>query len=76
MLLSGNRIPVLCNQENFLLRENNFKVRQALPNCHIVFKGARKNQLNTGRPANGMFIAIPDKFNGCVRDVSPENWRL
>ena len=67
---------MLSNQENFLLRGNNYKVKQALPNCHIVFKGGKKINLNKGRPANGMFIAIPDKFNGSIRDVSPEHWRL
>ena len=76
MSLCGNKIPVLCNQENFLLRENNYKVRQALPGCHIIFKGAKKVNLDKGRPANGMFLAIPDKFNGSILDVSPNHWRL
>ena len=76
MSLCGNKIPVLCNQENFLLRGNNYKVKQALPNCHIVFKGGKKTILDRGRPANGMFIAIPDKFNGSIQDVSPQHWRL
>ena len=76
MTLCGNKIPVLSNQENFLLKGNNYKVKQALPNCHIIFKGGKKQNLDRGRPSNGMFIAIPDRFNGSVLDVSPEHWRL
>ena len=76
MSICGNKIPVLCNQENFLLKGNSYKVNQALPNCHIIFKGGKKQSLDRGGPSNGMFIAIPDRFNGSILDVSPDHWRL
>lgn len=69
------KISILCNQENFVLRGNKFKINQALPNHHIIFKSAVKNNLD-GRPRNGMFIAIPDDIKGNVNDVSPQHWRI
>ena len=74
--MCGDRITVICNQENFLLHGNAYKIKQALPNCHIIFKEARKATLDNGRPANGMFIALPDAYRSCIKDVSPSHWRL
>ena len=76
LVLCGDKIPVICNQENFLLRGNSYKVQKALPNCHILFKSAKKENLDKGRPANGMFIALPMTYNSSILDVSPEHWRL
>ena len=67
--------PIVCNQENFLLKENNYKVSQSLPNARVVFKGAIKDSFD-GRPKNGMFIAIPLEIKELVRDVSPPQWRI
>ena len=66
---------ILCNQENFLLRNNKYKIKQALVGYHIIFKPAIKNSLD-GRPKNGMFIAVPNKLSGNIEDVSPKHWRL
>ena len=41
-----------------------------------IFKGGKKQSLDRGGPSNGMFIAIPDRFNGSILDVSPDHWRL
>ena len=74
--MCSNRITVLCNQENFLLRGNAYKVKQALPSCHILFKEAKKITLDNGRPSNGMFIALPSAYSNSIKDVSPDHWRL
>ena len=66
---------ILCNQENFLLRNNKYKIKQALKEYHIIFKPAIKNSLD-GRPKNGMFIAVPNEISGNIEDVSPKHWRL
>ena len=68
-------VPVLCNQENFLLQSNSYKVKQTLPECHIFFKKAEKKNLD-GRPRNGMFIAVPLEIKENVIDVSPFHWRV
>ena len=59
------RIPLLAgcdaiifNQENFLLKNNGYMARNALPQHHLIIKPAIKNGLE-GRPKNGMFIAVP-----------------
>ena len=75
MLNSETYFPILCNQENFLLYGNRFKVKQCLPHARIIFKKAVK-ELNEGRPKNGMFIAIPGEIKKCVKDVSPNHWRV
>ena len=31
-------VPILCNQENFLLLNNGYRVKQGLPDCHIFFE--------------------------------------
>ena len=67
--------PVLCNQENFLLKANCYKVSQCIPNARILFKEAIKYSFD-GRPKNGMFIAIPVEIKGLIRDVSPPHWRV
>ena len=71
----GNKIPVILNQENFLLKANNFKIKQCLPDFHIIVNPAEKKGLN-GRPKGGMFIAIPEHLKENVTDVSPGHWRL
>ena len=43
--VTGNRVPILCNQENFMLRENAFKLRQALPDYQLLINPAVKKDL-------------------------------
>ena len=67
---------MILNQENFLLKANNFKIKQCLPDFHIIVNQAEKEGLH-GRPKGGMFIAIPEKYKEEVTtDVSPGHWRL
>ena len=70
-----NYYPILCNQENFLLKGNNYKVKQSLPNARVIFKEAMKDSFE-GSPKNGMFMAIPLEIKELVRDVSPPHWRV
>ena len=37
MLENEHFVPILCNQENFLLLNTGYRVKQALPDCHIIF---------------------------------------
>ena len=68
-------VPILCNQEKFLLLNNGYRVKQALPDSHIFFK---KGEMDTiqGRPKNGMSIAVPNNIKENVCEVSPHHWRI
>ena len=72
----GDKIPVLCNQENFMLRNNSYKINQALPNFQIFIKPGVKESHSSGRPKGGLFVAVPDYFRNNVQDVSPSFWRV
>ena len=74
--ISGDKLPILCNQENFILRGNAYKIIQAFPDYHIFINPAVKTNLDTGRPRGGMFIAVPNSVKGQVCDVSPGHWRV
>ena len=53
--IAGNKFSIICNQENFLLEGNEYKIEQYLPDHHIYFKPATKVGL-TGRPKNGILL--------------------
>ena len=72
----GDKLPILCNQENFILKGNSYKVRQAFPGFFPLIKPAVKESYNNGRPKNGMFILVPNSFKNSIVDVSPDNWRI
>ena len=72
----GDKLPVICNQENFILRDNSYKLTSALPGFQVLSNPAVKNNHDRGRPKNGMFIAFPDEIKNNVTDVSPCFWRL
>ena len=73
--VNGNKHVILCNQENFILKGNSYKIRKALPGSLTIVKPALKNSHDKGRPKGGMFIAIPDSLKNYVKDVSPVFWR-
>ena len=75
MMNSATYFPILCNQENFLLHGNRYKIKQCIPNARIFFKKAVKNSID-GRPKNGMFIAVASEIKELVTDVSPSHWRV
>ena len=54
---NNDQLPILCNQENVLLKSNGYIIEQSLPELHIIFKPATKVFLD-GRPKNRMFIKI------------------
>ena len=72
----GSKIPILCNQENFLLRSSSYKINQALPDSHVIINPAIKEVHDRGSPKGGMFIAVPENFKSNIEDVSPNCWRL
>ena len=51
--IAGNKIPIICNQENSLLKANKFKIKQCLPDHHIYFNPANKE---SGRPKNACLL--------------------
>ena len=72
----GENIPILCNQENFLLKANLYKLFQEVPGFHFFVNPAIKETHDKGRPMNGMFICVPHQIKSCVSDVSPGHWRV
>ena len=72
----GDKLPIICNQEHFILRGNFYKIPEAVSGFHFFFNPAVKANLDRGRPKGGMFIAIPDAIKSCVSDVSPGHWRV
>ena len=72
---NNSNLPILCNQENFLLLNNRYKIKQCLPDFHIYVKPAVMDSLY-GRPRNSMFIAVPMEIKENVRDISPTHWRI
>ena len=73
--ISGDRLSIICNQENFLLKANEYIADNCLPDHHVFFNPALKKGLN-GRPKNGMFIAVPKCLKKYVEDGSPNSSRI
>ena len=73
--LSGDNLPIICNQENFLLKANGYMAKKCLPDHQIFFKPATKKDLN-GRPKNGMFIAIPSCLKESAEEISSPSPRV
>ena len=76
MSTAGSTYPILCNQENFVLRANGYQIKKCLPGAHVIIKEAVKSTHDGGRPRNGMFIAVPVELKEFVTDVSPNHWRV
>ena len=72
----GTKIPIICNQENFILKGNFYKILQAVPGSHVIINPAMKDNQDRGRSKGGMFIAVPDYLKSQVTDVSPGHWRV
>ena len=76
MLCCGSITTILCNQENFTLKGNLYKIYNALPGYHVIPNPAVTPTSERGRPVNGMFVAVPENFKSKFKDVSPGFWRL
>ena len=72
----GTKIPIICNQESFILKANSYKIMQALPGFHCFINPAIKEFQDRGRPMNGMFIAVLYSITSFIEDVSPNHWRV
>ena len=75
LVLSAGTDAIICNQENFILKSNEYLVRKCLDSHHIFFKPAQKESFE-GRPKNGMFVAVPQYLKEIVTDVSQPSERL
>ena len=76
--LSGNKIPIFCIQEHFLLRNNLKKISNYFSNHSVISKPAFKNfeVQNKGRPRGGLSIIIPKYLRKSVKIVSCKSWRI
>ena len=72
----GSALPILCVQENFVLRNNAYKIKNSIPNFHFIIKPAVKVDTDNGRPKNGMFIGLPNTLKDSIVDASPDFWRV
>ena len=71
-----DKLTIFCNQENFLLRSNVYKIQQTLPSFQLYIKPAIINGHDRGRAKNGMFVAVPDCLKNQVEDISPDFYRI
>ena len=71
----GGCSTVICNQENFLLKNNEYMAKQILPEHHLFCKPAVKEGFD-GRPKNGMFVAVPITLKEKSKDISPGSDRV
>lgn len=39
-IITGGKLPILCNQENFQLRDNSYTLKKALPGFKLIIKPA------------------------------------
>ena len=74
--VGSKKLAILCNQENFILKGNCYKIQQTFPDYYPIIKPALKETLDKGRGRNGMFILIPNDLKSLVIDVSPSHWRI
>ena len=72
---SGTVMPIMCNKEHFLMKNNDYKIKRALPDYHIFFKQALMDNVY-GRPKNRMFVAVPMEVKSHILDLSPHHWRV
>ena len=76
--LSGNKIPIFCIQEHFLLRNNLKKLSNFFSNSSIISNPAFKNfdVQNKGRPRGGLAFIVPKYLRKCVKIVQFKSWRI
>ena len=71
-----DKLTILCNQENFLLRSNTYRIQQTFPQHQLFIKPAVSNGHDRGRAKNGMFIAVPECLKNNIEDISPDCYRV
>ena len=69
--ISGSSLPIICNQENFLLKVNEYKIRQCLPDHHILLKFLNLLPNRILMVDQKMFIAVHSCLKEKVEYVSP-----
>ena len=75
-LICADKLTILCNQENFLFRNNVYKIQKKIPSYQLFIKQALSNGHDRGRAKNGMFVAVPDCLKSQVEDISPDFYRI
>ena len=73
---SSEFLTVLCCQEHFILKANCYKIYQAFPEHQVIVKPALKGEFVNGRAKGGLFMTFPKVLSKCIKDVSPEFWRI
>ena len=58
----GNKTPVLCNQENFIMRGNCYKIVKALEGYHVIIKPAVKDSHDKGRAKTACLLPFQVLF--------------
>ena len=76
--LSGNKIPIFCIQEHFLLINNLKKVSNYFSTSSVISKPAFKNfeVQNRGRPRGGLAIILPKYLRKSVKIIDCKSWRI
>ena len=76
--LSGNKLPIFCIQEHFLLRSNLRRLTNHFKNYAVLAKPATKdfNIQNKGRPKGGLVIIVPKLLRKSIKLVNSNSWRL
>ena len=75
----GEKIPILCNQENFLLKANTYKLFQVCPDFQFFINPAVKEVQNSSDHSpifcNFRSITINQSSKEVVRESSKPSWR-
>ena len=67
--LCGNKLPIFCIQEHFLLRNNVKKLSKYFKQYSVVAQPATKdfNVQNRGRPMGGLAMIVPKKLRKSIK---------
>ena len=76
--LSGNKLPIFCVQEHFLLRSNLRKLSNYFKQSSVLAQPATKdfNVQNRGRPKGGLAIIVPKKLRKSIKIINSNLWRI
>jgi hypothetical protein len=76
--LSGNKLPIFCIQEHFLLRNNLKKLSNYFKKSAVLAKPATKdfNVQNKGRPKGGLAIIVPKSLRKSIKLIGSKSWRI
>ena len=78
MKLCGNKVPIFCIQEHFLLRSNLRKLSNYFEQSAVLAIPATNdfNIQNRGRPNGGLAIILPKMLRKSVKILNVNSWRI